>query len=1061
MKRDPNFPGRPKGKGAFSPDPMWQYRDAADTAYLGDQALLPEKARGSGCLTILKWAVVALVLLVSLAVAAGCGGLFAVAGSIPSADQLASLRLDQSTKIYDRNGGLLFEIFDPNAKNGGRRTIIPPDKVPTILKQATTATEDPTFYTNPGVDWYGIARAIYYDIRYQRVLVGGSTITQQLVKNTLLSPEPTIQRKLREAVLAVAITRRYSKDEILALYMNTNYYGNLSYGIEAASMSYFKKDVGQLDLAEASLLAGLPQAPAFYDPCDNPDAALERQKIVLDLMLKQGYITAEQASAASAEMDTTLHSDDFGNRCNTGIGIVAPHFVEYVRQQLEEKYGPDTVYKGGLQVYTTLDPTMQKIAEDEAKKQIAAIKKNNVTDAALVAANPQTGEIYAMLGSVDFFDKSIDGQVNVATSLRQPGSSIKPINYVTALEKGWTPATPILDISTPFPNGNQPPYVPVNYDRKEHGIVSVRTALANSLNVPAVKTLYFVGVKSMIATAQKMGITTFQDPSRYGLSLTLGGGEIKLLELTGAYAVLANQGQRAPLVAVRKVVDGQGNTLFDLDQNRPAPEKVLDPQHVYLITSILSDNSARALEFGLNSPLKLSRPAAAKTGTTDDFKDNWTLGYTPGLVVGVWVGNARNTAMKGVSGITGAAPIWHNVMERVYKEDDLFKGIAPQEFPIPPGLVRATVCNESGLLATDLCPPDHRHSEIFVAEQAPKEPDNVWVRLMIDKTNNLLANDKCPPDIVEERVFEQMPQDPVLPYDQVVKWANDHGIPQPPTQASPCTTQPTPEPTAPSTNQVNITSPRVGEKVSGRIGVEGTADVPDFSNFIVEIGQSGQWVRIGAGDNPVVRSVLALVDTNAAPDGSYVIRLTVFDNAGNRFQDQVQINIDNQPETPTPQPTKSPQATPTPIGVVGPGTYENNNRAVVYSGNWSRAGGLTRSGQAGATASLTVAGAQSFSFTIATGPNRGIANVLVDGVVVGRFDGYRQNQQSVVQGPYPLPDLGQHTITLQVSGTKNPLSSGTLVALDKIIVTGGASAIAATSTHLAADGAMIEEDKQT
>lgn len=1030
-------------------------RAAPDTAYLGDQMPVPEKASGSGCANgcarILKLGVAALLVLAALALMATCGVLAAMAASVPSADQLASLNLSQSTKIYDRNGGLLFEIFDQNSASGGRRTIIPPEKIPNVLKEATIATEDPTFYTNPGVDWYGVVRAIYYDVRYQRALVGGSTITQQLVKNTLLTPEPTIQRKIREAALALVITQRYSKDQILALYMNTIFYGNLSYGIEAASMSYFDKDLGQLDLAQASLLAGLPQAPATYDPCENPDAALGRQKVVLDLMVKQGYISDQQASDAAAEMDTTLHSDDFNNRCNKGIGIVAPHFVEYVRQQLEDRYGPDVVYKGGLQVYTTLDPTMQGIAEQEAKKQIAAIKKNNVSDAALVAANPQTGEIYAMVGSVDFYDKSIDGQVNVATSLRQPGSSIKPVNYISALEKGWTAATPLLDISTAFPNGSQAPYVPVDYDGKEHGIVTLRTSLANSLNIPAVKTLYFVGVKDMIATSQKMGITSFQDPNRYGLSLTLGGGEVKLVELTGAYAIFANQGERAPLIAVNKIIDGQGHTVFDLQQNRPATEKVFDPRYVYLITSILSDNNARTMEFGANSPLRLSRPAAAKTGTTNDFKDNWTLGYTPELVVGVWVGNARNTAMNNVTGITGAAPIWHNVMERVYKEDDLFKGIAPHEFTIPPGLVRATVCNESGLLPTDQCPPDHQHSEIFLSDHAPKDPDNVWVKLKIDKTNNLLANDKCPPDIVDERVFEKMPEDPVMPYDQVVAWANAHGIPQPPAQQSPCENQPAPPPTAPSTNQVKITAPRDGSTVNGHMKVEGTADVPDFAGFVVEIGQNDQWFRIGGGDNRVVNGVLAQVDTHAAPDGSYVVRLTASDNSGNHFQDQVQINIANQQETPTPEPTHTPRPTPTlpaststpppgitPSGGVGPGTYGFKRPEIQYSGPWTATANFERSTVAGSTASLSVVGAQSFSVTIVTGPNRGIATVLVDGNIVGTFDGYGQNQKAVVEGPYPLPDTGPHTITIAVSGSKNPLSKDIVVAFNNFIVTGGA-----------------------
>lgn len=1067
MSSNARYPFRPSEQERDPREAAWQVRAAPDTAYLGDQQPVPEASGGSGCLTVLKLGFVALLVVLVLALMGACGAVVAMAASIPSADELASLTLSQSTKIYDRNGGLLFEIFDPTSVSGGRRTVIPPEKIPTVLKQATIATEDPTFYTNPGVDWYGVVRAIYYDVRYQRALVGGSTITQQLVKNTLLTPEPTIQRKIREAALALAITQRYSKEQILALYMNTIFYGNLSYGIEAASMSYFKKDVGQLDLAEASLLAGLPQAPATYDPCENPDAALGRQKTVLDLMVKEGYISDQQASDAATEMDTTLHSDDFGTRCTKGIAIVAPHFVQYVREQLEEKYGPEVVNKGGLQVYTTLDPTMQSIAEQEAKKQVAAIKSHNVTDAALVAVNPQTGEIYAMVGSADFYDKSIDGQVNVATSLRQPGSSIKPVNYITALEKGWTPATPLLDISTAFPNGNQPPYIPVDYDGKEHGIVTLRTSLANSLNIPAVKTLYFVGVKDMIATAEKMGITSFQDPNRYGLSLTLGGGEVTLVELTGAYAVLANQGARAPLVSVNKIVDGQGHTVFDLQQNRPAPENVFDPRYAYLITNILSDNNARAMEFGANSALKISRTAAAKTGTTNDFKDNWTLGYTPELVVGVWVGNARNTAMRDVSGISGAAPIWHNVIERVYKEDDLFKGVAPHEFTIPPGLVRTTVCNESGLLPTDLCPNDHRHSEIFLAEQAPKDPDNVWVKVKIDKTNNLLANDNCPADIVGEQVFEKMPQDLVMPYNQVVKWANDHGIPQPPTQQSPCENQPTPQPTTASTNQVKITAPRDGSTVNGRIRVEGSADVPNLADFMVEIGQNDQWIKIGAGTNPVVNGVLALVDTRQAPDGPYVIRLTVSDNNGNRFEDRVQVNIDNQQETATPEPTRTPKPTSTPpppsptpgitpIGGVGPGTYGFKRPEIQYAGNWSATANFERSNQAGSTASLNVAGAQSFSVTIVTGPNRGIGNVLVDGNLVGSFDGFGQVSKGVVEGPYPLPDTGPHTITVQVTGSKNPLSNGIVLAFNNFIVSAGAMSFIVPSTAPEAALALSE-----
>lgn len=461
-----------------------------------------------------------------------CGGLVLVGGAyayyaneLPPADKLATVNLDQSTKIYDRNGALLYEIVDPNL---GRHTIIPPEKIPHVLKQATLATEDPSFYTNPGVDWYAWARAIYYLVRYQRPVSGASTITQQLIKTALLSPEQTIERKIKEAILALEVTRRYSKDEILAFYLNTINYGNRSYGIQAASQSYFAKDVTQLNLAEASLLSGLPQLPAIYDPCINPDRALTRQGVVLDLMLEQGYISPAQANAAAQEMTTTLASQEFVARCRAGIDYArAPHFVEYVRQELEAKYGPE-FDRAGLHVYTTLDPQLQTIVEEEARKQIAALKGKNVNSAAAVVVNPQNGEIFAMLGSVDFYDADIDGQVNVAARLRQPGSSIKPLTYLAAFEKGWTPATPIYDLVTEFPNGFQPSYIPKNYDDKEHGLVTVRSALANSYNIPAVKTLYFVGVPEMMGIAQRFGITTFTDPSRYGLSLTLGGGRSNL-----------------------------------------------------------------------------------------------------------------------------------------------------------------------------------------------------------------------------------------------------------------------------------------------------------------------------------------------------------------------------------------------------------------------------------------------------------------------------------------------------------------------------------------------------
>lgn len=705
---------------------------------------------------------------------------------LAEADKLGTVQLAQSTKIYDRNGDLIYEVLDPQS---GKRTVVQPDQIPLVLKQATIATEDQGFYTNIGVDPVGVARAIYHLARYGHVVSGGSTIAQQLVKNTFLTPEVTVERKLREAILAVEVTRRYPKDQILTMYLNAIYYGNLSYGIQAAAQTYFGKDVSELDLAQASLLAGLPQAPALYDPCEDAGAALARQKSVLQLMEDEKYITREQADGAQREMSAYLASNAFDERCSAQVTFRYPHFVNYVRAQLEKEYGPEVVYKGGLQVTTTIDPRLQALAEEEARKQIEALKDKNVTNASVVILNPHTSEILAMLGSVDFKNKSISGQVNIADALRQPGSSIKPINYMTAFMHGWSPATPIYDLKTEFPDGNgRPPYVPVNYDGKEHGMVSARTALANSFNIPAVKTLYSTSTPdennypqplAMLDTARKMGITTLSDetgkPRRtYGLALTLGGGEVKLIELTNAYATFDNGGRYLAPTPYMKIVDGKGETVYDLTTAQKVnarcagfelslPSEVPDTTgsciksapFAYLITSILSDNEARTLAFGANSPLKLSRPAAVKTGTTDDFRDNWTIGYTPDLVVGVWVGNSNNTPMENVSGVTGAAPIWHNVMERA------LENTPGRDFEVPAGIVRLEICIDSGMLATDLCPKDRRRVELFVQGHTPAE-DNVWQQI---QCNGGTWVGRIPPRDVGD----------LIPYTRIREWAVSQG----------------------------------------------------------------------------------------------------------------------------------------------------------------------------------------------------------------------------------------------------------------------------------------------
>ncbi|MFB0545387.1 MAG: penicillin-binding protein, partial [Anaerolineae bacterium] len=638
--------------------------------------------------------------------------------------------------------------------------------------QATIATEDASFYTNPGIDLKAILRAIIINLQGHEVLSGGSTITQQLARNILLSPKErsqrTLIRKLRESILAYRLARTYSKDEILALYLNETYYGNMAYGVEAAAQIYFGKHAAELDLAECALLAGLPQSPARYNPLTDPKAARERQAIVLDLMVKNGYITREEAELAKEEKLGFAAAP---------FPIRAPHFVMHVRRLLEDEFGLEGLQQGGLRVHTTLDLDMQDTARTIARRHLAAladcggrrpcpfgnIPDRNVQDAALVALDPWTGEILAMLGSPDYFDPGIDGAVNVTLATRQPGSSIKPITYAAAFERDYTSATMLVDTRTSFVTKEGDPYVPQNYDRRFHGPVLLRQALASSFNLVAVKVLDHVGLKNMTDLARRLGITTFDDSERFGLALTLGGGEVRLLELTAAYAAFANGGHKVEPVAITHIEDSQGQVIR---QRRPARgEQVLSPQVAYLITDILSDDMARIPGFGEGSVLKLTRPAAVKTGTTTDWRDNWTVGYTPGLVVGVWVGNADNTPMRHVSGVTGAAPIWHDFMEEV------LKARPAQEFVEPPGLVRVEVCSASGLLPNPHCP--NRRVELFIKSTEPQIACAMHRALRIDTTTGLLATENCPPERVVERVYTILPA-------EALEWGRKRGIPQPP-----------------------------------------------------------------------------------------------------------------------------------------------------------------------------------------------------------------------------------------------------------------------------------------
>lgn len=658
---------------------------------------------------------------------------------LPSPQRLSTRDIPQATKIYDRSGKLLYTIYAEE-----NRTLAPLSEIPDYLKKATIAIEDKDFYKHGAVSPFGgILRALK-EIALNRRLQGGSTLTQQLVKSALLTPERTLQRKIRESVLAVLAERIYSKDQILEMYLNQVPYGGTAWGVEAASQKYFGKHVKDLSLGESTLLAGLPAAPTAYSPFGaHPELARERQEEVLKRMVEDDYITEDQARQAKEEKPSfALQRTD----------IRAPHFVMYVKDQLVRTYGEKMVEQGGLKVTTTLDLELQDFAQETIASEVAKLKKLDVGNGATLVTRPATGEILAMVGSKDYFDQENDGNVNVTLSLRQPGSAIKPVNYAVGLLKGYTPATVFIDQKTCFPNPGQTPYCPVNYDGQFHGAVQMRFTLGNSYNIPAVKMLKLNSVEAMIATASAMGITTFTDLSRYGLSLTLGGGEVKMTEMAVAFGVFANAGIKKDLIPIIKVETPGGKIL---EENK-FPEinsslaidgpRILPPEVTYLISHMLLDNNARASAFGTDSYLAIrGHPAVSvKTGTTNDKRDNWTIGYTPSFLAVTWVGNNDNSPMNPAltSGVTGAAPIWNKIMTRILKGQ-------PDEWPkMPQAIVGVEICASSGKLPGDSgCPTRY---EYFIRGTQPTEADNSKQRVLIDKTSGQLAKPEQTEN-VEER----------------------------------------------------------------------------------------------------------------------------------------------------------------------------------------------------------------------------------------------------------------------------------------------------------------------
>lgn len=839
-------------------------------------------AKVGGIATAILAPLLVVLLLVIVVVATLGTGLVAYAyfsKDLAPPETMATRQVSRSTRIFDRNGTLLYEVFDPK---GGKRTTVPLSQISPWLIKATIATEDADFYRNPGINLRGVLRAALNLLKADGPVQGGSSITQQLAKNVLITEEErgqrSLPRKIKEFIYAYELTLRYSKDQILEWYLNEINYGNLSYGIEAAAQSYFGKAAKDLTLAESALLAGMPQAPASYSPFEHPQLAKARQSTVLDLMVRQGYITEKEAEAVRKE------EHHFATQT---FPIEAPHFVMYVRELLEKKFGVDAVYRGGLRVTTSLDLGLQQMAQEVAQEQVSQLVKSNANNAALVAIQPSTGEILAMLGSADYWNEKIGGQINMATAPRQPGSAFKPFNYVTAFAKGYTPATMLLDVRTSFPDGINPPYVPDNVDNKFAGPVSVRHALATSRNIPAVKTLAFAGVQEVINTAHRMGITTLTRPNTYGLALTLGGGEVKLLDMVYAYGIFANGGNMAGVpvpekeqrpnmrkldpVAILKVEDSKGDVLYEF--KAPLVQPVISSQLAYLITDILADNPARAPLFGVNSALRLkSRPGAVKTGTTDDWRDTWTIGYTPELVAGVWVGNADNSAMYRVFGSATAAPIWNQFMERT------LEGTPPTPFKVPQGIVKATVCSISGLKPTPQCP--QTRTEVFLEGTVPQKLCDVHQVFRIDKTTGKLATSATPPQNVVEQIFLVLPPEA---YD----WMDERNIPRPPTEYS----------TA-SVSAITITSPQPGSIVKGNITITGSAKSDNFLRYLLEFGAGlspKQWQPLGPPkESPVMNGTLETLDASKL-NGLYSLRLTVEDKNQGAKQVVVAITVDNVP----------------------------------------------------------------------------------------------------------------------------------------------------------------------
>jgi 1A family penicillin-binding protein len=896
------------------------------------------RRRWTSCLTQLILVTIILMFVgFVLAIVSASIGYVAIASQLPPPSELRGRASTfETAQILDSTGQVLYSLADPNT---GNRTFVPLEQIDEDLQNATIATEDARFYTNPGFDPIAITRAIVRAAQEGEALSGASTITQQLARALLLDEEErtqrTFSRKVKEIILAAEIFRTYPKDEILELYLNEIYYGSRAYGIEAAAQTYFNKSAADLTLAEASLLAGLPQAPALWDPFTAPESALGRQREVLGLMVDAGFITSAEAQAAIDESAPVVR-----NLQPPSVTIQHPHFTFTVLQQLEAEFGAQAIYQGGLRIFTTLDPEVQRLAEETIATNKGLVNAAGANNASLVALHPQTGKILALVGSLDFNDEAIDGQVNMALSPRQPGSSIKPLVYLSAMEQGWTPSTLIWDVQTEFPDGANPPYVPKNFDNEFHGPLRLRSALGNSYNIPAVKALEYVGVCNFIANVQKIGLTSLQDegcnesgvPRDHGLSLALGGGEVSPLEMAGAFGVLANQGQYQRPFAINRIQNRNGDIIFEHQPADAISSGVARPEHAYLLSSILSDNEARQPEFGPSNSLVVGgHRVAAKTGTsgTDrfDVRDGWTIGYTPEIVTAVWVGNTDNRPVaEGQSGYQMASPIWNSFMSRYLANRQ------PVEFPRPAGITEAEICADSGARPGPGC--GRRVVELFAGDQPPPGVDQDFLRpLFVDLWTNLVANESCTESVYEatffnlvangrEEVLARERRNAQIWLEQSAggrAWASQRNISLPlrlpPSEA--CDRN-TPRP------EVAISQPKPQDSVSGEVEIFGVALGPNFAGYQVEYGLGPDplgWGQVQElRTHTVDEQLLARWDTEGIEGGPVTIRLIIFgpDNPHTAEDDPVSLEarallilVEPTP-TPTSTPTETATATETP-----------------------------------------------------------------------------------------------------------------------------------------------------